>query len=295
MSDTKTTEVQNWWNTNPFTYNGAFGVGELADLRVQDIAYFDKAEARYIKHSGTGTQYPGNPVFSKYIDYSEMKGKKVLDIATGTGFSAVTFAKAGAEVTGIDLTDYAVASTKRNFELRELTGTILKMDAQKLEFPDNYFDFVCAHGCLMHMPDTQKAVREIHRVLKPGGKMYAWMYHRGWYYWFGIIFLRGILCGKFFTNGFSQLRLTSRYSDGLHTGGNPHTKFFSRGGFKRLFKNGGFENITVYANYNTSEWTAWPLQRFSLGAFVPKKIQKFLSETVGLSFSCSITAEKSLK
>jgi hypothetical protein len=124
--------------------------------------------------------------------------------------------------------------------------------------------------------------------------MYAWMYHRGWYYWFGIIFLRGILLGKFFTHGFSQLRLTSRYSDGLHTGGNPHTKFFSRGGFRRLFENGGFQNINVYANYNTSEWVTWPVKRFSFGRYVPKPIQKFLSETIGFSFSCSITAEKSI-
>lgn len=294
MSDAKTSEVQDWWNANPFTYNSNLGVGELASLEAQDIAYFDKAEARYIKHSSISTQPNGGLVFSRYIDYKTMAGKKVLDIATGTGFAAVTFAKSGAEVTAIDLTDYAVASTQRNFKLRGLTGTVLKMDAQQLQFPDNSFDFVCAHGCLMHMPNTQKAVSEIYRVLKPGGKVYAWMYHRGWHYWFGIIFLRGILMGKFITHGFSQLKLTSRYSDGQEEKGNPHTKFYSRGGFKDLFEKGGFTKISVYANYNSNEWASWPVRRFSLGKFVPTKVQKFLSEKIGFSYSCSITAEKSL-
>jgi ubiquinone/menaquinone biosynthesis C-methylase UbiE len=146
MSDPETTKVNNWWNTNPFTYNSVLGVGEIKALESQDISYYDRAEARYIKHSGGATQAPGTPVFSRYINYNELHGKKVLDIATGTGFSAVSFAKAGAIVTGIDLTDYAVASTKRNFALRGLEGTILSMDAQKLDFPDNTFDFVCAHG-----------------------------------------------------------------------------------------------------------------------------------------------------
>ncbi len=292
MNDTATKKVQTWWNENPFTYNGVLGVGELQKLEEQDLAYFDKAEARYIKHTDISTQNIGEPVFSKYVEYSELKGKKVLDIATGTGFATVTFAKAGAEVTGIDLTDYAVASTQRNFKLRGLTGTILRMDAQQLAFPDNHFDFVCAHGCLMHMPDTQKAVSEIHRILKPGGKVYAWMYHRGWHYWFGIVFLRGILMGKFLTHGFSQLRLTSRYSDGQEKEGNPHTKFYSKKGFENLFKGRGFEDVLVYTNYNPNEWKAWPVQSFSLGRYIPSGIQRFLSEKKGFSYSCSITARK---
>jgi len=207
MSNKKTQEVENWWNENPFTYNGLLGVGQTAPPEELDLAFFEGAEARYKKHTNESTQIGDAPVFSKYIDYESMRGKRVLDIATGTGFSTATFAQFGAEVTGIDITDYAVRATKRLFALRGLTGEILQMDAQTLEFPDNSFDFVCAHGCLMHMPDTDKAVREIYRVLKPGGQVYAWMYHRGWYYWFGIMFLRGVLLGKFITYNFSYYYL----------------------------------------------------------------------------------------
>lgn len=289
----KTEKVENWWNTNPFTYNGSKGVGRLSEeASTLDIDYFDTAERKYKKHTNESTQTGDTPVFSKYIEYEKLRGKKVLDIATGTGFSTVTFARFGADVTGIDLTEYAVAQTKRNFELRGLTGTILQMDAQVLEFPDNTFDFVCAHGCLMHMPDTKKAIREIYRVLKPGGTVYAWMYHKGWYYWFGILFLRGVLLGKLLTYKFSTLRLTSRYSDGAHEGGNPHTRFYSRREFRDLFSNEGFSQVEVFANNNPQEWDAWPMAKLKLGFLIPRSIQKFFGEKVGFALSCSILARK---
>ncbi len=288
----KTKEVENWWDANPFTYNGDKGVGKIVEVEEMDLAFFETAERKYRKNTDTVTQDPDKPVFSKFINFNSLSGKRVLDIAVGTGFSAVTFARAGAEVTGIDLTDYAVRATKKNFEVRNLQGTVLQMDAQKLEFPDNYFDFVCAHGCLMHMPDTDKAVGEMYRVLKPGGKMYAWMYHRGWHYWFGIMFVRGLLLGGFFKYGFSSIAMTSRYSDGAHQGGNPHTKFYSRNGFKKLFENKKFLNVSVHANYVLSEWKNWPVRSLPFGRFVPVSIQRFLSERAGFAYSCSIIAEK---
>lgn len=288
----KTKEVENWWDTNPFTYNGDKGVGKIAEVEAMDLAFFETAERKYRKNTDGVTQDADNPVFSKFVPYASLRGKRVLDIAVGTGFSAVTFAQAGAEVTGIDLTEFAVQATKRNFAVRNLSGTILQMDAQQLNFPDNYFDYVCAHGCLMHMPDTNKAISEIYRVLKPGGEVYAWMYHKGWHYWFGIIFLRGILAGGFFKYGFSSLALTSRYSDGAHQGGNPHTKFFTRSGFQKIFVNQKFSDVKVYANHSAGEWSNWPARSFKLGFLIPTSVQRFLSEKAGFAFSCSITATK---
>ena len=80
------------------------------------------------------------------MNYDWLKGKDVLDIAVGSGFSLVSFAKGGARVTGIDITDYAVLESEKNLELRNLAGIVLKMDAQSLSFDDNSFDFVNAWG-----------------------------------------------------------------------------------------------------------------------------------------------------
>lgn len=293
MGEIETKQTENWWNNNPFTYKDNKGVGRQAENASElSLGYFDKADRKYIKHTEPGTQPIATPVFSNYIDFESLKGKKVLDIATGTGFATVTFAKFGAEVTGIDLTDYAVAQTKRNFELRGLKGEVLKMDAQKLDFPDNTFDFVCAHGCLMHMPDTQGAIKEIYRVLKPGGKVYAWMYNKGWYYWFGIMFLRGVLLGKLIKYRFNDLKMTSRYSDGLEDGGNPHTKFFRKSGFEKLFQNAGFDDVEVSVNHATAEWNTWPTGKVSFGWIVPKRLQRWLSTKARWGLGASILAHK---
>lgn len=291
--DTETKQTQSWWNKNPFTYNGEKGVGRQSeDVSELTIEYFDTADRKYIKHTEPGTQLKNTPVFSNYIDFESLKGKKVLDIATGTGFATVTFAKFGANVTGIDLTDYAVAQTKRNFELRGLQGEVIRMDAQELDFPDNTFDFVCAHGCLMHMPDTAGAVKEIYRVLKPGGQVYAWMYNKGWYYWFGIMFMRGVLLGKLIKYRFNDLAMTSRYSDGLEDGGNPHTKFYTKKGFENLFKDAGFKDVKVTINHATAEWDTWPTGKVAFGWIVPKSLQKFLSTNLNWGLGASVVGRK---
>jgi SAM-dependent methyltransferase len=106
---------------------------------------------------------------------------RVLEIGCGLGTDGAQFAKAGADYTGIDLTDAAVDLARRRFELFDLKGTFRVADAEQLDFPNDSFDLVYSHGVLHHTPDTQAAVREIHRVLRPGGRAVVMLYHRDSY------------------------------------------------------------------------------------------------------------------
>ena len=101
--------------------------------------------------------------------FAHSKDLNVLEIGCGLGTDGAQFAKAGAKYTGIDLTHAAVELSKRRFELFDLLGTFRVADAERLNFPNHSFDIVYSHGVLHHTPDTAAAVREIHRVLKPGG------------------------------------------------------------------------------------------------------------------------------
>src|SRR5215470_11783055 len=96
--------------------------------------------------------------------FSETKGLRVLEIGCGLGTDGAQFAKAGADYTGIDLTDAAVDLARRRFELFQLQGTFLKADAEQLDFPDESFDIVYSHGVLHHTPDTAGAIKELYRV-----------------------------------------------------------------------------------------------------------------------------------
>ncbi|MEO0367289.1 MAG: class I SAM-dependent methyltransferase [Pseudomonadota bacterium] len=106
----------------------------------------------------------------KVINYNDFKGQSVLDVGCGLATDLSRFARGGATVTGIDISQTAVDYAKQNFAQRELVADFEKMDGQQLDYDDNVFDFVYCHTVLHFTNDPAAMVAEIHRVLKPGGK-----------------------------------------------------------------------------------------------------------------------------
>src|SRR5438067_2027742 len=111
------------------------------------------------------------------VPFAEAKGKSVLEIGIGNGADAVMFALNGARYTGVDLTETALEATRRHFDILSLTGTFLRENAESLSFADESFDWVYSHGVLHHTPNTQKAIDEVWRVLKPDGRAIIMLYH----------------------------------------------------------------------------------------------------------------------
>ncbi|MDO8564523.1 MAG: class I SAM-dependent methyltransferase, partial [bacterium] len=209
-------KVRSWWNNYPFTYFVKEEIGSWAFFRNVDRKIFKWCP----------WAHDGYPLFSKFVPYKELVGKKVLDIGCGTGWSTEQFARMGAEVSAIDLTPKAIELTKKRFALYHLQADIRVGDAEQLPFQDGTFDYVFVWGVLMHTPDTEQAIREIYRVLKPGGRAAAMMYNRNslhfrWFLQFG----KGILRGKLLR--FSVQELANRYTDGAEIGGNMLTKFYT--------------------------------------------------------------------
>ncbi len=114
-------------------------------------------------------------------EFARAEGLKVLEIGCGLGTDGAQFAKAGADYTGVDLTDAAIELAKKRFDLFNLSGKFQTADAEKLDFADDSFDLVYSHGVLHHTPDTESAVKEIYRVLRPGGRAVVMLYHRDSY------------------------------------------------------------------------------------------------------------------
>jgi len=96
---------------------------------------------------------------------------RVLDIATGSGNTALAAARRSAEVTGVD---YVAALLERGQEraaAERLQVTFQMSDAENLPFPDATFDVVLSTFGVMFAPDQEAAVRELLRVCRPGGKI----------------------------------------------------------------------------------------------------------------------------
>ena len=232
--------------------------------------------------------------------FAHAKDLAVLEIGCGLGTDGAQFAKAGARYTGIDLTDAAVELAKRRFELFDLPGTFRVADAERLDFPDNSFDLVYSHGVLHHTPDTAAAVREVHRVLRPGGKAVVMLYHRDSYnYRINISVLRrtgvqllrwnaGVKLVHLLTREpedslrehARQLQTQSEYlnseeflSRNTDGAGNPLARVYSRREARELFKD--FAHVEMRTYFLNKRWL--PI----LGPLLPRSLESQLASKWG--------------
>ena len=112
------------------------------------------------------------------VDFSAYTGRDLLEVGCGIGIDLLRFVRGGARVTGIDLSMTAIDLACKNFEQSEQNADLRVMNGERMQFADNTFDVVYAHGVLQYTPDTEKMIAEIHRVLKPGGEAIMMVYNK---------------------------------------------------------------------------------------------------------------------
>ncbi len=98
-------------------------------------------------------------------------GKALLDVACGTGVVAVTAARAGAKVCGLDLSPALLEDAKRNAGVLGAEVQFTEGDVETLPYPDGSFDVVLSQFGHMFAPRPDVAMKEMLRVLRPGGRI----------------------------------------------------------------------------------------------------------------------------
>lgn len=101
----------------------------------------------------------------------DVGGLDVLDLGCGTGAMAELLGPGGARVTAVDLAPHMVAVARERLAGVPGIAGVEVMDAQALDLPDSSFDLVVAALSLMFCPDHPAAFGEVHRVLRPGGRL----------------------------------------------------------------------------------------------------------------------------
>jgi ubiquinone/menaquinone biosynthesis C-methylase UbiE len=104
----------------------------------------------------------------------DVRGKRLLDLGCGAGENSVYFAQRGADCVA---SDYSPGMVNVALQLAANNGVKVEgkvINAMAIDYPDNSFDIVYAANLLHHIPDPMVTIQEIHRVLKPGGKMCFW-------------------------------------------------------------------------------------------------------------------------
>jgi len=99
------------------------------------------------------------------------KGAKVLDVACGTGVVAVTAARRGAQVKALDLSPVLLEEARKNAALARVQIEFTEGDAEVLPYKDGEFDVVLSQFGHMFAPRPEVAIRQMLRVLKPGGRI----------------------------------------------------------------------------------------------------------------------------
>ena len=133
--------------------------------------YWDENAENWIKLSRLGydrcRDIINSPAFFKMLP--EIKNLKGLDIGCGEGHNTRIAAKKGAKLTAIDISEVFITAAKESEKQESLGIDYQVASAVGLPFPDGFFDFTIATMSLMDISDSEKAISEVFRVLKPNG------------------------------------------------------------------------------------------------------------------------------
>jgi SAM-dependent methyltransferase len=237
------------------------------------------------------TEPPGTPAFFIAVErhryelephvldvaqFERWRGKDVLEAGCGIGTDGARFARSGARYTGVDQSETALRLARARFAIEAIPGRFERTQIDVLPFEERSFDLVFSHGVIHHMANTEAAVAEFHRVLRPGGQALVMLYHRNSLnYRLSIMLLRRLLAAVLLVpGGVSLVRMLSgerpdvlegqrrllqthgwRYltdrarflSNNTDGPGNPLSKVYSRREAERLFS--GFDSVTTEVRY----------------------------------------------
>lgn len=236
--------------------------------------FFDEVERhRYVEYA---------PWMPEVMGFNQFPGARLLEVGCGMGTDLLQFARGGAMCTGMDLTPRSIAITRHRFALYGQRADFLIGDGERLPFEDDSLDLVYSNGVLHHTPDTEGAIHEVHRVLKPDGIAKVMIYHKtSVNYWGDLMLKRGILGGELL-RGKSPEEIMSRWVEYSEHGGRPLVKAYTREQASTMFKD--FSKVTI----QTEQLLRTELR--AVGRLIPEGLFRALRKTIG--WNLIITAVK---
>lgn len=236
MTQPSIDNVREFWEKNPLgNFESPFGLGSWEFFQWHDKVR-EEDEGRFTRH---------------LYEFDKHKGEKVLDIGCGNGWLVVNFARRGAQIYGVDLTDQAIALTRKRLAFENLSAELHTGNAEDLPLESDSFDYVTSAGVLHHTPKTAQAIREAIRVTKPGGRGMISLYYKHLFLKPGIWALTRPLLKLFFSkvpgrDQFSRVQDVDDLVRMYDGNSNPIGKAYGREDVAELFRSVRIENIETH-------------------------------------------------
>jgi SAM-dependent methyltransferase len=214
-------QVRAYWNRRPCNVRHSTSP-------VGSKEYFDEVEAR---------KYFVEPHIPKFAEFERWRGKKVLEIGCGIGTDSINFARAGADITVIDLSEESLALCKKRFEVFGLKANFYLGNAEHLGdiVPVEKYDLIYSFGVIHHTPHPDRVFEQIKAYCKPTTELRVMLYTKWSWKVLWIIATYGK--GAFWRSD----ELVARYSEAQD--GSPVTYYYSFDGVRKLMHDYDVGNI----------------------------------------------------
>jgi 2-polyprenyl-3-methyl-5-hydroxy-6-metoxy-1,4-benzoquinol methylase len=257
--------IQDYWDAHPWEATRSHKTQGTRD-------YFKDIEMR---------RYHLAPHIPDFADFDSWRGAAVLEVGCGIGTDTVNFGRAGADVTAVDISETSATLAEQRAEVYGLEDRITfvlgNVETLAKFLGPARFDLAYAFGTLSHTPSADAALKELHALVKPGGKLKIMVYNRRSLRVLGIVLFRGFGC--FWRSD----RLVNRY--GLMERGCPVTKVFSRRQARDLVEGAGFKVTRISADhiypYKKSSERSLKFTRKWRYSFIPGFLFRFLERRFG--------------
>lgn len=169
-------QVRSYWNRRPCNLRHSSKPPGSRE-------YFDDVERR---------KYFVEPHIPSFADFPAWAGKRVLEIGCGIGTDAVGFARAGADYTGVELSEVSLDLARKRFAVYGLTGRLLQGDGEAVSahLAPAAFDLVYSFGVIHHTPNPRAVIENARRLIRPAGVLKIMLYAR--HSWKAIMIAQGL-------------------------------------------------------------------------------------------------------
>lgn len=256
-------KVKEYWDRRPCNIRHS-------SKPVGSIDYFNEVEARrdFVE-----------PHIRQFAEFSRWKGKRVLEIGCGIGTDAINFARAGAKVTAVELSQKSLKIAKQQAKVFGLQDKIVfyQGDAEHLTdfVPKAPYNLIYSLGVIHHTPHPEKVIEQMQNYMRPGSTIKLMVYYR--YSWKVLWILLTFGHGQFWRIN----ELVARHSEAQT--GCPITHLYSRRQMRSLLND--FKIVDMWIDhifpYRIADYTQYHYRKVWYFRWMPKLLFQWLKQNFG--------------